>query len=559
MSESDKKKKKRTDKVVPIRPAPEVDPKTDASRNEHPPVAPTHSAARPGFDAGKEFQQGPAATGDPPPDHDQRFDAPAWQQWPFNLIYRNFLMTEQWWLSATKDTDGMSRRNEQALSTAVRQVFDMMSPSNMLWTNPEVIARTTQEGGVNLIRGAQNLAEDWERAMFGKPPVGAEDYVPGRDVAVTPGKVVFRSHLMELIQYAPLSDTVASEPLVIVPAWIMKYYILDLSPHNSLVRYLVEQGFTVFMISWRNPDAADRDLGMNDYSDAVGEALDVIGRIVPDTSVHAVGYCLGGTLLSAKAAQMARDHDNRLKTLTLFAARTNFEDPGDLELFISERNVAFLEGLMSDKGYLDTRQIVDALKVLRSNDYIWPAYIREYLMGARQPLSDILAWSADLTRMPYRMYSEYLRQIVLDDALAKGQYEVSGKPVAISDISVPVFCVATIDDHVAPWKSVYKLHAMAETDLTFVLTSGGHVDGIVADPGEDGPIYQIAMTPRNTPCIASEDWRLRSPVKTGSWWPELVAWLRDHSTETKSPPHMGGSSSQEITFDDAPGSYVFQA
>ncbi|HEY9040106.1 MAG TPA: alpha/beta fold hydrolase [Roseovarius sp.] len=539
MSESDKKKKGRTNKAGP---APEARAKSGTPSDAQRALVPSQDTTA--SDSGLHYTQ--------------RFDAPEWQQWPFNLIYRNFLMTQHWWLNAAKDIEGMSRREEQVMFTAMRQVFDMMAPSNLPWTNPEVIATTTQEGGANLIRGAHNLAEDWKRALSGRPPVGAEDFVAGRDVAVTPGKVVFRSYLLELIQYAPQTETVVSEPLLIVPAWIMKYYILDLSPHNSMVNYLVGQGFTVFMISWRNPDAADRDLGMKDYIDAVGMALDAVGRIVPETRIHAIGYCLGGTLLSVKAAQMARDHDDRLKTMTLFAARTDFDDPAELELFVSEHSVSVLERSMSDKGYLDTRQTVDALKVLRSNDFIWPFYISDYLLGSRQPLSDILAWSADTTRMPYRMYSEYLRRIVVADDLAKGRYEVDGKPVAIGDISVPVFVVGTLDDDVAPWKSVYKLHHLAKTDLTFLLTSGGHVDGIVVGPDAEGPTYQIAMTSVAVPRIAPEEWQSRAPVKTGSWWPELATWLRGHSGAPASPPRMGGASGQEITLEDAPGSYVLQ-
>ncbi|MCL4675608.1 MAG: alpha/beta fold hydrolase, partial [Pararhodobacter sp.] len=270
-----------------------------------------HKAARLAATTGQQMQNTQVDPCILPLPHDKRFAAPEWQKWPFNLAYQNFLLTQQWWYNATNDIDGMSRRDEQAVSFAVRQILDMMSPSNQFWTNPEVIARTTQEGGANLVRGAQNLADDWQRSISGKPPAGTEDYLPGRDVAVTPGKVVFRSHLLELIQYAPQTESVTPEPLLIVPAWIMKYYILDLSPHNSLVNFLVEQGFTVFMVSWRNPTAEDRDIGMDDYIHAVGEALDAVGAIVPDKKVHGVGYCLGGTLMSAKAAQMARDGDDR--------------------------------------------------------------------------------------------------------------------------------------------------------------------------------------------------------------------------------------------------------
>ena len=493
-----------------------------------------------------------------PLDHDKRFTAPEWQKWPYNFLYQNFLLTQQWWYNATNDVDGISRRDEQAVSFATRQILDMVSPSNGLWTNPEVTAKTIEEGGANLIRGAQNMAEDWERAISGKPPIGAEEYQPGRDVAVTPGKVVFRSHLMELIQYTPQTETVTSEPILIVPAWIMKYYILDLSPHNSLVRYLVEQGFTVFMVSWRNPDAGDRDLGMDDYIDAVGEALDAVSEIVPDTPVHAVGYCLGGTLLSIKAAQMARDHDDRLKSISLLATQVDFDDPGELQLFTSESQVSFLEHMMWDQGYLDTKQMAGAFQLLRSTDLIWSRYVHEYLMGRRQEMFDLMAWNADATRMPYRMHSEYLRHLYLDNALSQGMYKVGGKPVAITDISAPVFCVSTTGDHVAPWQSVYKLHLLSDTDITFVLTSGGHNAGIVSEPEHKGRTYQITTTPHGANYVPPEDWRAQTDMKDGSWWPEFVTWVRAHSSGTGKPPPMGGSEAPASVLGDAPGTNIFQ-
>ncbi len=490
--------------------------------------------------------------------HDHRFEHEGWCHWPYNLIYQNFLLTQQWWYNAACDIDGVSDREEQVVSFISRQMLDMISPSNFVATNPEVAATTMREGGMNLVRGMQNALEDWERAISGKLPVGTEAYLPGRDVATTPGKVVFRNRLLELIQYAPKTKKVKAEPILITPAWIMKYYILDLSPHNSLVKHLVEQGFTVFMISWRNPTAEDRDKGMADYFDAVAEAMDAVSAIVPDTKIHGVGYCLGGTLMAAKAAQMARDDDDRLATLTLFATQTDFEDPGELQLFVSESEVAFLENMMWDQGYLDTKQMAGAFQLLRSADLIWSRYIHEYLMGRRQEMFDLMAWNADATRMPYKMHSEYLRKIFLGNELAEGKYRMGGKPVTVGDIDVPIFCVSTRTDHVAPWHSVYKLHLLADTPVTFLLTSGGHNAGIISEPGHEGRSYHIRTAQEDDPYLSPETWQATAEHHEGSWWPELVAWLSERSSGETSPPKLGTGKAPYQAIENAPGSYVFQ-
>jgi len=488
---------------------------------------------------------------------DKRFVGKDWRKWPYNFIYQSFLLQQQWWHNATTGVRGVSERHKNMVEFGARQLLDMFSPSNFLLTNPEVLQHTISKAGMNLFNGWQNLFEDWERVISGKMPCGAERFVVGRDIAVTPGKIVYRNRLIELIQYAPARNQVRAEPVLIVPAWIMKYYILDLSPENSLVKYLTEQGFTVFMISWKNPEPEDRDLGFDDYRTlGVMSALDIIGRIVGEQKVHAVGYCLGGTLLATAAAAMARDGDERLQSMTLLAAQTDFTEAGELMLFISESQIAFLEDMMWEQGFLDGRQMAGAFQILRSNDLIWSRVVREYLIGERQPLNDLMVWNADATRMPYRMHSEYLRHLLLDNDLAEGRLQLDGRPVVLSDIRVPIFAVGTTRDHVAPWRSTYKINLQTDAEVTYLLTSGGHNVGIVAEPGSDHRGFQVNTKEVDGHYLDPETFLARAPRQDGSWWPRWVSWLAAHSGGAIAPPPFGAAAAGLTSLGDAPGTYV---
>jgi polyhydroxyalkanoate synthase subunit PhaC len=489
--------------------------------------------------------------------HDDRFRGAEWKVFPFNVYANYFLSIERWWDAATTDVRGVSQRHDHMATFAARQVLDTVAPSNFIPTNPVVLARTYQKSGGNLIRGYANFINDLTRAGSGAPPRGTEAFKVGENVAVTPGKVVLRTPLAEIIQYLPATERAHPEPVVIVPAWIMKYYVLDLSSENSLVRFLTRQGFTVFMVSWKNPEAADRDIGFGDYRVAgVMPALKAATAITGSRRVHAVGYCLGGTLLAIVAAAMARDHDERLASVSLLAAQVDFTEAGEMTLFIDESQITFLEDVMWERGYLDSRQMAGAFQMLRSNDLIWSRSIHDYLMGEQSLATDLMAWNADATRMPYRMHSEYLRSLFLHNDLAEGHFKVGGRPAVLPDLRLPLFVVSTERDHVAPWRSVFKLHLLTDAEITFVLTNSGHNAGIVSEPGHPHRHFRLGSRGPGEHYLDPDAWFAEHSARPGSWWPSWAAWLAARSGEPIAAPPLGNAAAGFPALEDAPGRYV---
>ena len=494
-----------------------------------------------------------------PKPYDHRFKNQAWEKHPFRIWQQGFLAMQDWWDHATEPMRGLRPEDAERTRFLARQTLDLVSPSNFPMLNPEIIDATRQSGGRNLVDGMTHFSRDMMKTISGHRDPPPEGYEIGKELACTPGQVVFRNDLFELIQYSPQTEQVHAQPILIVPAWIMKYYILDLSPQNSMVQYLVRQGFTVFMISWCNPTAAQAELSLEDYRRrGVLSALDAVCEIVPDTPVHAVGYCLGGTILAITAATMARDGDGRLGSITLMAAQVDFVEAGELLMFLDESQIAFLEDLMWEQGYLDRPQMARAFAAIRSEDLIYTRNVQRYLLGRDDLPSDIGVWNADSTRMPARMHSEYLRALFLENRLTAGRFAVEGRVIALKNIAAPLFVVGTESDHIAPWRSVYKTQLFTECDLTFVLTKGGHNGGILSEPGHKGRHYRISHRREGAVYLGPDAWLAQHAPKPGSWWPAWVDWLSARAGDMGPAPQMGAADKGYAPIIPAPGSYVFQ-
>ncbi len=502
-----------------------------------------------------------AIDGSAAPEDDPRFSASEWAQWPFSQWRAAFRNTQAFWREAAR-VPGVTAHHTALVDFFARQYLDMLSPANRLLNNPVVLRKTLESGGSNLAHGLVNWLADATGVPTAEDLDHQQRFVVGGNVAVTPGKVVFRNHLIELIRYTPQTGKVHPEPLLMVPSWIMKFYILDLSPHNSMVRYLVEQGHTVYMVSWRNPDESDRELSMDDYlAQGVLDAIGAVGADGGAARIHAMGYCLGGTLLAMAAAALAREggvpgygHLPALATLTLLAAQVDFSEPGELGLFIDESQVNLLDHVTQGQGYLSGGQMAGSFQFLHSRDLVWTRRMREYLMGEREQGNDLMAWNADTTRMPARMHHEYLVALYLRNALAHNRYIVGGRSVALHDLDMPIFVVGTQRDHVSPWRSVYKLHRLTDAEITFVLTNGGHNAGIVSEPGHPRRHYQMATRQAEARWVDADDWQHSAPRHEGSWWPAWQRWLTALSSAmVKAKPIP---ASHALT--DAPGEYVMQ-
>lgn len=494
-----------------------------------------------------------------PRPYDHRFEDEAWDTAPFHIWQQSFLAMQDWWDHATENMRGLEKQDADRTKFQMRQVLDLWSPSNLPWMNPEIIAETYRTGGKNLIDGAQHLGEDMIQTLTQTRKPAPEGYQIGPDLACTPGEVVYRNDLFELIQYSPQTEEVQAEPVLFIPAWIMKYYILDLSPHNSMVNYLVQQGFTVFMISWCNPTADQSELSLEDYRRrGVLAALEAINAIVPDRKIHANGYCLGGTLLAITAATMARDGDDRLASITLMAAQVDFAEAGELLLFVDESQVAFVEDMMWDQGYLDRPQMARTFASIRAEDLIYTRAVNRYLLGKDDLPTDIGVWNGDTTRMPARMHSEYLRGLFLENRLTAGRFAVEGRVIALKDIAAPMFVVATETDHIAPWRSVYKTRLFTDCDLTFVLTKGGHNGGILSEPGHARRHFIIGDRPAGAHYSGPDAWIAEQTTRPGSWWPSYSDWLAKFSSTKVPPPSLGNPKAGYPTLCAAPGTYVHQ-
>jgi polyhydroxyalkanoate synthase len=486
---------------------------------------------------------------------DKRFADPEWSSNQFfDFLKQAYLLTVEWANRLVHETGGMDPHTRQKAEFYVRQIANAIAPSNFVLTNPELLRETMASKAENLVRGLHMLAEDIV-AGHGHLKIRQTDakvFEVGRNLAVTPGKVIFQNELMQLIQYAPSTQTVLKRPLLIIPPWINKFYILDLTPEKSFVRWCVAQGLTVFLISWVNPDAHLAGKTFEDYMrEGPLAALDMVEKATGEREVHALGYCVGGTLLSATLAYMASEGDNRVVSATYFAAQVDFTHAGDLKVFVDEEQIAAREREMKKRGYLEGERIATVFNLLRSNDLLWPYVINNYLKGKEPAPFDLLYWNSDSTRLPAANHSYYLRNCYLENRLSKGCMEMGGKKLDLKQVNIPSYHVATREDHIAPAKSVLLGTKHFGGKLRFVLAGSGHIAGVVNPPEKMKYQYWTGPRPRSSNV---EAWLNKAKEHPGSWWPDWFKWLKRHDPTEVAARQPGAGRLPPI--EDAPGRYV---
>jgi polyhydroxyalkanoate synthase subunit PhaC len=485
-----------------------------------------------------------------PDRRDKRFAAEEWSKnAAFNAIKQSYLLLCKWFLDQLDQNDALSPAERRKTSFYLRQYLDSISPSNSPLLNPVVIEETIKTGGDNLLRGLQNLMDDMQNGRISM--VDSSGFKFGENIAASKGQVVLRTRILELIQYTPTTAQVYARPLLFIPPWINKYYILDLQPKNSLVKYLTDQGYTVFMISWKNPDESYADFGMEDYlTQGVLCATDAIRAITQSPDLNVVGYCVGGTLLSIALAALRAKGDTRFNAVTFFTSLQDFSEPGDLGVFVEEEKLEELDKRMARRGYLEARDMAAVMNLLRSNDLIWHYVVNNYLLGKKPLAFDILFWNSDGTRMPRKTHLFYLRNMYVDNNLVKpSTLTFLGEKIDLGKIDNDIYAVGTVEDHIVPWQSAFKIRRYVSGPVRFVLANSGHIAGIINPPGGKGA-YFVNESATADP----EAWLAGATQRKGSWWEDWLAWLAPRSGQKVAPPSLGNATYKPI--EPAPGSYV---
>ncbi len=487
---------------------------------------------------------------------DRRFKDPAWEEnYVFDFIKQSYLLTARWMQSTVNQVEGLDPKTAQKVDFYTRQFADAMAPSNFVMTNPEVLRATVESGGENLVKGLENLLSDLERGQ-GKLSIKMTDmdaFRVGENIATAPGKVVFQNELMQLLQFSPTTEEVYRRPLLIVPPWINKYYILDLREKNSFIRWAVAQGLTVFVISWINPDESLAQKSFEDYMLAGPlAALDAIEKATGEKDANVIGYCIGGTLMAATLAYMtAKKSDARIKSITYFTTMVDFEEAGELSVFIDEEQLQALESKMDEKGYLDGAAMATTFNMLRANDLIWSFVVNNYLLGKEPFPFDLLYWNADSTRMPAQMHSFYLRKCYQENKLIEpGGITLDGVKIDLRTVKTPTYILSAKDDHIAPWKSTYAATQLYAGPVKFVLSGSGHIAGVVNPPAAQKYCYWTNSRKPKTP----DKWLEGATQNPGSWWTDWAEWVGKQGGG-KVPARKPGDGKLKV-IEDAPGSYV---